>query len=355
MDQVDVATPWLTPHVLGQDHAKTHFYQCVTAGRLGHGWLFTGPRGVGKMTFALLLARAVLNAGPPRNETQLAAGFQSESGHLVSRGVHPDLRVVALSEEEGAKHSIDVEQIRELKAFFTRSAGRSQWRVAIIDSIDDMTRQAVNALLKLLEEPPDYCLILIINHNAGRVIDTIRSRCQRLSFIAPNQELAVDILSNLLPQSDAQTRAAAVYLAQGSIGRAVDMVHHGGLALFETIMSLLSSRGNQSISELHRFCESVSRRDQSEQFTLFVTLLRDWIYRLARHQSDHSGFQPLFANEQELADALTQQVEPDALYACWHKLGEISQETQTFNLDKKQAALSCFKAIRDLMPMAKAI
>ncbi len=355
MEERDIATPWQTERVLGQEHAKQQFYQAVKSGRLGHGWLFTGPHGVGKMSLALQIARSVLNDIPPVSDHDLDAGFKSEAGHLVSRGVHPDLRVVALGAEEDAKKSIDVEQIRALKSFFTKSAGRSIWRVAIIDAIDDMTRQAVNALLKLLEEPPPSCLVIIINHNAGRVIETVRSRCQKLVFAAPKPELTAEIVGALLPHTDAQTRAASAYLAQGSIGRTIAMIEAGGLALFETIMSLLASKRAEDISELHRFCDAMNRRDQGDQFSLFVSLLSDWVYRLARHQADGAGFHPVFEHENSLATVIVGQASADDLYACWERLGEIGRQTETFNLEKKQASFLCFQAVRDLMPAPKAM
>ncbi len=321
MDEPIITTPWQTRHVLGQERAKAQFYQSVQSGRLGHGWLFSGARGVGKMSLALLIARAILSDRPPVCDDDLEATFASEDGHLVTQQVHPDLRVVTLSEEEGAKKSIDVDQIRELKQFFTKSAGRSRWRVAIIDAIDDMTRQAVNALLKLLEEPPAYCLLLIVNHNSGRVIDTVRSRCQKLNFTAPAADITTDILSHILPHSDPQTRAAAAYLANGSVGRSIDMINAGGLAGFENMMRILAENDQDYVPQLHQFGDGISRREQAAQYQVFIGLLIDWVHRLTRHQADGHGFQPLFENEKILAERIVNSASVEELYACWERLG----------------------------------
>ena len=170
--------PRLTRALVGHQTQQTTFLYALNGGRMPHAWLLTGPKGVGKASFAYLAARAVLTGGAIE---ALSPAIENSEAHLVEEGAHPDLFVLKRSynhKTQKFRGDIPVDAARELKHSFNLSAGRGGWRVAIIDSIDDMNKNGVNALLKLIEEPPEKCLFLIVCHNPGRVLDTIRSRCR---------------------------------------------------------------------------------------------------------------------------------------------------------------------------------
>jgi len=116
-----------------------------------------------------------------------------------------------------------------MKQSFTLSAGRGGWRVAIIDSIDDMNKNGVNALLKLIEEPPEKCLFLIVCHNPGGFwIPYARAvACCRL-MRSDESRFAASIVQTRL-RSDPNEVAASAFLAEGSAGYALMLAEHGRL------------------------------------------------------------------------------------------------------------------------------
>src|SRR5205814_6509761 len=159
----------------------------VEAGRLPHAILLSGPRGIGKATFAFRLARFLL-AGPEDlpaemfGETEKGGlAIDSESGvfRRVASGGHADLLTVERAYDPRRRRmrgEIVVGDTREISAFLRLTPAEGGWRVVIVDGADEMNRNAANALLKILEEPPQRALLLLVAHSPGRLLPTIRSR-----------------------------------------------------------------------------------------------------------------------------------------------------------------------------------
>lgn len=168
--------------------AERSFTDALSRGRLHHAWMLTGVEGVGKATFAYRAARRLLGAEPDPSRGELGARPMDPVSQLVTAQSHPDLLVLERA-GEGAKlkRNISVDQARELPEFFSMSPSRARYRVAIIDAADDLNMNAANALLKVLEEPPERGVLFLVTHAPGRLLPTIRSRCRRLNF--PNWSL----------------------------------------------------------------------------------------------------------------------------------------------------------------------
>jgi DNA polymerase-3 subunit delta' len=159
--------------------------RAIAAGRLAHGWLLAGPRGIGKINLALVLARRILDPGlrgvapaelPPAMAAAAMRRRHEPSDH------HPDLHWIY---PEDDKHTISVEQIRAVTAQVGLTAYRGAAKVVIIEPAEAMTTSAANALLKTLEEPTADTYLLLVSHQPGRLMATIRSRCQTLVLAGP--------------------------------------------------------------------------------------------------------------------------------------------------------------------------
>ena len=185
--------------------------------RMHHGWILAGKMGLGKREFALAAARQLV----------------SEGGVTHGEGDHPDIHVLtylpkddkeAKKREQGkpyeVKRNIGVAQIREMQRRLTTRPTLGSRRVIIVDPADDMERNASNALLKSLEEPPEGTFFLLVTHRPARLLPTIRSRCRILRFPELNDEDLSARLANLLPEMDGKQRAAAIASAGGSLGAA---------------------------------------------------------------------------------------------------------------------------------------
>lgn len=203
--------------------AEEAFLDALDRGRLHHAWLLCGVEGSGKASFAYRAARRLLGAAPDLSRGPLGAAPHDPVSRLVSAQSHPDLLVLERLVEGGKqKKSISVEQARDLPEFFAKSPSQARHRVAIIDAADDLNVNAANALLKILEEPPESGVLFLVTHAPGRLLATIRSRCRRLSFpVWPEHRLA-ELVQRRTGVSPSEADEAA-RMAGGSPGAALDL------------------------------------------------------------------------------------------------------------------------------------
>lgn len=284
--------PRMTPRLLGQEAAEASFLQAFSAGRLHHGWLITGPRGVGKATLAWRLARFLL-ATPDEDGGMFAAPppetLDIPDSHPVAR------RIIALSEprlfllrraydEKKAKLQdvISVDEVRKMKSFFTLSAADGGRRVAIIDAVDEMNPAAANALLKLLEEPPKAVTMILISHQPARLLPTIRSRCRALRLGPLSAQDLSDALTMAGGAVAPEDRVALAELAGGSVGEAFAMTNLEGLELYARLIKLMGSLPRLDRVQALAFAEAGAGRGAEAQFDLIVMLMDLFLARLAR-------------------------------------------------------------------------
>ena len=212
--------------LIGHDSQIASLRIAAASERLHHAWLLTGPEGVGKGSFARAAAtRLLADAAGPSIELP---GFDVPDDHPIVRyieaGSHPDLRILERLPREKSEElarSINVEQVRSLRAMFATTPGLSDRRIVIIDSIDDLERGAANALLKNLEEPPPGTIFMLVSHAPGRLLPTIRSRCRLLRFNRLSDEQMRLVLAHMLPEEERAEIDALVAAGEGSPGRAL--------------------------------------------------------------------------------------------------------------------------------------
>ncbi|MEC8198117.1 MAG: DNA polymerase III subunit delta', partial [Pseudomonadota bacterium] len=186
--------------LFGHDDAENTLLDAISAGRLHHSLLITGPKGIGKATFAYRLARHLFKPeeadglfGPPEPATSFDMPEEDLVFRQVAAGGHPSLKVLERQKNpETGKipRDITVADIRGLSDFYRMTSAVGNWRVSIIDAADDMNANAANSLLKILEEPPERSVIILLSHAPGRLLATNRSRC----YTVPLETLTSDEL-----------------------------------------------------------------------------------------------------------------------------------------------------------------
>lgn len=277
--------PRMTREVLGHDAAIEVFLAAASGKRLPHAWLLTGPRGVGKASFAWAAARWLLAGGGPES-------FEPQDGHPALRRMQalsePGLHLVrrTVDDTSGRLRSvITVDDIRRLHGFFRLSAAGGGPRVAIIDTADEMNPQAANALLKILEEPPPASFLFLISHRPAALLATIRSRCRVLRFDALDQEVMARILAQAGAQPDAAQVAALTGLSAGSAGDAMRLLGQGGLERYQQIADLFATMPRLDRQAAGKLAEAAAGRasELGDPFDLVVSLLDVFLMRLARH------------------------------------------------------------------------
>ncbi len=224
----------------GHEAAERAFLDALERGRLHHAWLLVGPEGVGKATFAYRAARRLLGARPEPGYGLLGADPDDPAFRQVAGRAHPDLMVLERDDPDAkARKSIPVDEARALPEFFSKSPGRAAYRVAIIDSADDLNPNAANAVLKTLEEPPPRGVLLLVSHRPGSLLPTIRSRCRRLVFAAPPAE---DAARWVAAAADVSPEAAMTLLkmARGAPGRALRLAGSGALEIDQAARALVA-------------------------------------------------------------------------------------------------------------------
>ncbi len=231
--------PRETAVLYGQDRAQADFLDAFGSGRLHSGWLITGPRGVGKATLAWKIATFLLSDPEVGlfGDPTLAVDPDHPDARLVQSGAHPRLSVIRRpldDKGEKLKTEITVDTVRGLKKFFQMSAADGGRRVVIVDAADELNRNAANAILKELEEPPALTTILLIAHQPSRLLPTIRSRCRELRL----HRLDADHLQKALTQAGHHVdhSDSLATLAGGSAGDAIRLLNHDGLALYAEIV-----------------------------------------------------------------------------------------------------------------------
>src|SRR5262249_42605211 len=185
------------------------------SGRLHHAWLITGPRGIGKATLAWRFTRFLL-AGQQgglfgNSPEDLTVAADASGRTLVDARSHPDLFHLrrSLNPDTGRiRTEISVDDVRGLGEFMHMTPAMGAWRVAIVDAADEMNRNAANAVLKILEEPPPNAVLLIVAHAPGRLLPTIRSRCRRLALQPLRADTVIGLLGDHAPKTTQDERRA---------------------------------------------------------------------------------------------------------------------------------------------------
>jgi len=204
---------------VGHDAEEAAFADALRGGRMHHAWLLAGPKGLGKATLAYRVARAALGAkriGP----RPLDVDPEDPIARRVMALSHPDLFVLrrGLNDRGKPRREIAVDDARELGHFFSLAPSEGGMRVAIVDAVDDLNRNAANAILKTLEEPPARSILLLVCNAPGAILPTIRSRCRRL---------ALRTLSDDEVKKASGADAGIVALAKGRPGRAIALKAQG--------------------------------------------------------------------------------------------------------------------------------
>jgi DNA polymerase-3 subunit delta' len=232
------------------------FTKAAVGGRLHHGWILAGPRGVGKASFAGEAARLLVDP-------------EHQYSSMIDHRSHPDIIWVDRQPKEPPKdgeeadpdaelkRSISIDQIREVQQRLTTMPSIADKRVVIIDAADDLERGGANALLKSLEEPPSGTFFMLVSHSSDRLLPTIRSRCQILRFDPLNDAQMRQALTQLLPSSDGATLDAMVRSGQGLPGRALSMAALDFGSVEQLVDDIVSS-GDPTNKLRHRLAEQLS-------------------------------------------------------------------------------------------------
>ena len=271
----------------GQNEIKKILTDMITADRVGHAFVFCGPEGVGRKSFAKAFAKGIMCAHRPRGEEEPCG--QCVGCTLMKNDTNPDFVVVM--EDEG-KNSIGVDTIRALQEDMAKAPEYGTKKVYVIGVADKMTADAQNALLKTLEEPAEYVVLILVSSNVLMLLETIRSRVVRLDF-ARNSDREVLMA---MERSSIDFRAQGVSeslicgYADGIIGRALGIENFDVFKQISAeVLEVLSLMPQGKVEFVLRFIRLFEQYEGNKEFAFYAvnSVLRD-VMVLARHGNQSS-------------------------------------------------------------------
>ncbi len=200
-------------NIIGNEKIKAILTSAVSDQNILHSYLFVGIEGIGKSLFAKEFAKMILcmeNENKPCKKCKSCIEYASSN--------HPDFMLI--QPEDGK--NIKIEQIRYLQEKIAEKPVTSSKKVYIIDEAQTMTREAANCLLKTLEEPPEYAVLILLTSNESKLLTTIKSRCIKIYFMPIANEQVVNYLKQ--NKLDANITNAMIKESEGSIGRIIKIL-----------------------------------------------------------------------------------------------------------------------------------
>jgi DNA polymerase III subunit delta' len=334
-----IPAPADNPELYGQDAALAVVRRALTSGRLAHGWLLTGPPGVGKATLAFRFARALL-AGPEALDARLSMPPEHPVFRQVARGVHPDLTVLEAERDPRTgrlRSEITVDVVRAATASLQMTAGAGGYRVAIVDGAEAMNRSAANALLKTLEEPPARSVLILVSHRPGSLAATVRSRCAKLRLSPLPDEIVADALARWMPELNPEERQALTLLAHGSIGRVVAMAAGGQLASYQRLVTALAAAPVDHLV-LDELSGELTRTADGASLTGALLLIQELLGRVIAAGLGRLG-PALFPDEASQLAGLAARRPLDRWATLWEKVARLAAAADGLSLERSHALM----------------
>jgi len=327
--------------LLGQEKAEHILLDAWKNNSMHNSWLLCGIEGIGKATLAYRFAKFLLSADITKkdNYTSLEISENNPVYKLIVNNAHPDLKIIerdytdtdkrkilkaikegeALSDEElkGLKKSsfIRVDDVRTINEFLSKKSADNNWRVVIIDSIDDMNSASANAVLKILEEPPAKSILLLISHNPGRLLPTIKSRCAKLQMQPLADNEVASLLRRYRSNLSEKDIAGLVNISSGSIGKAIIYSDKNALRYYDDLCKIIYAKEKFLLNDLLSFCDLATKDEDS--FNLVQELILKFI-----------------------AENITNSSNIEELSSVWENAIKVFDETNRLNFDKKQVLIN---------------
>jgi DNA polymerase-3 subunit delta' len=325
-------SPQTQPFCAGHDEIEQYFLDAYNKNALPHSLIFTGPEGIGKATFAFRLARFLFKHGisdtdqgglfaadplPPPESMDLSPTDSVFT--QIASGAYPDLLYVEReydAKKNKRNDAVRVNDIREINKFMRKTSSYGGWRIVIIDDADTMNRNAQNAVLKILEEPPKNSMIIMIAHRMGTFLPTIRSRVNVVNF----SPLADNTIRELLEKSGADNiNDAVLKFSGGRLSQALQFQNENFQDIYESIEAIYSGR-NKTIADFHKTADTIGRAGNNDNFSMFETVLLSLL-------------------ETDIQQAARDNKSNEKLLDTYDDARTLIMHTKQSNLDKKQCVL----------------
>lgn len=285
-ESTEIPVPRATATLIGHRAIEQQLLHMLDHHRFPHGLIFSGLEGVGKSVMAYRLARYLFSKDGKADDTLGLFGDAPEPATSlyipptdpvfarVASGGNADLLLIErpFDEKTGRfKGSVPVEEIRKIAPFMRKTASQQDgWRIVIVDDADTMTRSSQNSLLKILEEPPEKALLILIAHRAGALLPTIYSRCVHIPFAPLSDD---DIRGALAGRCAADKIPLMVSMAEGSLGAALEYADDQHADVIAQTIALLQDGQRLRWNEIQTFADFFGTKGNDDSQRIFKETL----------------------------------------------------------------------------------
>lgn len=246
-------------NILGNEKNKKILEKAINLKKMSHSYIFWGTEGIGKKIIAKEFAKQILCLGDNKPDCKCKSCIEFDSEN------NPDFQLINSENDK-----IKIEQIREMQRKIAEKPIISHHKVYIIDNADRMTPEAQNCLLKTLEEPPEYIVIILICSNENNLLSTIKSRCTRLHFDKIENSEILDYINKNEP--DKNISPNIIEFAQGSIGKALKLSEN--LEMYENIEKLIEQMKSKDLIDIMKSAEQLYKSKEEIDFILeFINVI----------------------------------------------------------------------------------
>ncbi|MBN8543086.1 MAG: DNA polymerase III subunit delta' [Alphaproteobacteria bacterium] len=345
--------PRENPNLIGHEAIEQSFLDEFARGKMHHAYLLCGPKGIGKATFAYRLARFLLSHGAinkpaddtfslfgdaPKEAAAPLTGLEMAEDNPIFRrviaGSHSDLLAIAPLYDEKKKvekAEINADQAKEVPQFLSLTPAESEWRVVIVDAVDQLNTTAANALLKILEEPPARSILLLVCHTLGDILPTIKSRCRVMRMSAPDLKHFSKILNQIAPDVTSEAHEGLYAMSQGSPGLAIQLNDKNATEIYRGLLSHMQP--DVTPAEKAQFASKLAGSKSPDTLKIIYHCWQIAIDRIAMFPHLNHVYQ-ILEDEEPLLKDIAQNMEPKTRYAWRESARKLWNQTDTFHLDR---------------------
>ncbi|MBR1734264.1 MAG: hypothetical protein IJ730_02270 [Alphaproteobacteria bacterium] len=224
--------------ILGHNKIEKELAHAIISEKIFPTWIFSGPFGVGKYSMAIKFAKCLLSGIKPESDFSLDIPENNKVHKLIDSRIHPDFFILEQSED-----NISINDTRELMQRIYKMPTMSKWRVIIIENASRLNKNIYNSFLKILEEPPENTVIIMICQSTGNIPKTLLSRANRVFFSALTNEQVESVLIDMKIKNAQELSK----ISNGSIGYALYLNDHKGIDIFNKLLDAFSTYNKKSL------------------------------------------------------------------------------------------------------------
>ena len=302
--------------------------------------IFSGPKGIGKSKLALTFSEQLMQDKKSITSHDLLSNFAASSN---SKKVYICKREFDEATNK-YKSAISIDQIRKMKEFFSLSQTEYNWRIAIIDAADEMNESSSNAILKLLEEPPNKSIIILISHNYYSLKSTIISRCQKITLKPLSEKEMGEFLSKEVNNQEEINLITS--LSEGIPSLALSLTNEETLNTYKRLIDLVSNTENSPQSQIFDLIESQKFGNQNEVRLDLIDLILILIRRVIRSLLND---EELITNdiESQMFEKIVDQSNMTIILAeLYLDLEQTIARAKRINIEKADISLNCLTKLK---------